>query len=136
MITIYVDMVADMFHSGHIMFLKRASKLGDKLIVGLNSDNDVASYKRTPIISLENRTIVMKSCKYVDKVISPCPLIITKEFMEINNIDLVVHAHSKEDTSYNFMYNAPIKMGKFKRVDYTTGISTTNIIDRILSKHY
>jgi cytidyltransferase-like protein len=129
--TIYVDMVADMFHSGHVKFLKTASDLGDKLIVGLNSDKDVASYKRTPIISLKNRTIVIKACRYVNKVISPCPLIITKDFLQEHDIDLVVHAHPKNDTSYNFMYEVPIKLNKFKRIDYTPGISTTDIINKI-----
>lgn len=129
--TIYVDMVADMFHSGHVKFLKRASELGDQLIVGLNSDEDVASYKRTPIISLKDRTIVMEACKYVDKVISPCPLVITEDFLNEYNIDLVVHAHKEDDMTYNFMYNVPIKLNKFKRVDYTPGISTTDILNRI-----
>lgn len=129
--TIYVDMVADMFHSGHVHFLKKASELGEKLIVGLNSDEDVASYKRTPIISLKDRTMVIESCKYVDKVISPCPLVITKDFIEEHDIDLVVHAHPENDISYNFMYEVPIKLKKFKRIDYTPGISTTDIINRI-----
>ena len=129
--TIYVDMVADMFHSGHIQFLKRASELGNILIVGLNSDEDVASYKRTPIISLKDRTIVMEACKYVNKVISPCPLVITEDFIQEHNIDIVVHAHSENDTSYNFMYEVPIKLNKFKRLDYTPGISTTDIIDMV-----
>lgn len=129
--TIYVDMVADMFHSGHVRFLKRASELGDILIVGLNSDEDVISYKRMPIISLKDRTIVMESCKYVDKVISPCPLVITDVFLQEHNIDLVVHAHSEDDTSYNFMYTIPIKLNKFKRLDYTPDISTTYILNRI-----
>lgn len=128
---VYVDMVADLFHSGHVNFLKRASSFGDILIVGLNSDKDIESYKRTPIISLKNRTIVMEACKYVDRVISPCPLIITEEFMKKHNIDLVIHAHDEGDTSYNFIYDVPQKLGKFKRIDYTSGISTSDIIKRV-----
>lgn len=130
---IYVDMVGDLFHSGHVNFLKKVSSIGDVLYVGLNSDEDVKSYKRTPIISLKDRTIVMESCKYVDKVISPCPLIITKDFLDKYNIDMVVHAHDVDDESYNFMYKIPIQLGKFKRIDYTPGISTTKIIEKLKS---
>ena len=129
--TIYVDMVADMFHSGHVNLLKRAASFGTTLIVGLNSDKDAASYKRVPIIPLKDRVIVIDACKYVDRVISPCPLVITKDFLYEHNIDLVVHAHDEGDTSYNFMYEVPMKLNKFKRVDYTRGISTSDIIKRI-----
>jgi len=129
--TIYVDMVADMFHSGHVNFLKRAATFGDILVVGVNSDDDVLSYKRTPIITLKHRTIVLDACKYVDAMISPCPLIITEEFMKNNNIDMVIHAHDENDTSYNFIYDVPMKLGKFKRLDYTPGISTSDIIKRV-----
>jgi cytidyltransferase-like protein len=128
---IYVDMVGDLFHSGHINFLKRAAALGNTLIVGIMSDEDTKSYKRTPIIPLKDRCIVIESCKYVDKIISAPPLIITKKFIDKYNIDLVVHAHNKEDTNYNFMYKIPMSLGIFKRLDYTYGISTTAIIKRI-----
>ena len=46
---IYCDMVADLFHYGHVNFLKRCKQLGDYLIVGIHSDSDVESYKRKPI---------------------------------------------------------------------------------------
>ena len=127
---IYADMVGDLFHAGHVNLLKKLSSMG-YLIVGLNSDKDVKSYKRTPIIPLEDRTTVVKSCRYVDKVISPCPLTITKEFMEQHKIDLVIHAHDENDTSYDYMYSIPIEMGKFMRIERTKGISTTQIIQKI-----
>lgn len=123
-------MVADIFHSGHVKFLERASQLGDFLIVGINSGEDASSYKRYPIIPLEDRIIVVESCKPVSRVIAPCPLIVTEEFINFNNIDIVVHAHDKDDTSYDFMYRDPIRLGKFVRLDYTPGISTTEIIQR------
>ena len=50
-------MVADLFHYGHVEFLRQAKQLGDHLIVGICSDNDVKSYKRKPILSMEERMI-------------------------------------------------------------------------------
>ena len=47
---------------------------------------------------------------------------------------MVVHAHDEDDTRYNEMYNVPMKLGKFKRLDYTTTISTTEIMQRIISR--
>ena len=47
MTNIYTDMCADLFHWGHVNMLKRAKGLGDKLIVGIHSDEAIKSYKRT-----------------------------------------------------------------------------------------
>jgi len=126
---IYCDMVADLFHYGHVNFLKQCHKLGDCLIVGIHSDKDVESYKRKPILSFEERIKVVQACKYVDKVVKG-PLILTTEFINKYNIDNIVHAHDKDDTSYEYQYkNVPKE--KFIRLDYTGGISTTDIIKRI-----
>jgi cytidyltransferase-like protein len=134
MTVIYADMVGDLFHLGHVKLLQRAKALGDILIVGVNSDIDVESYKRTPTLTLEERTAVIQACRYVDKAISPSPLLITEEFMNEHGIDMVVHAHDEDDTRYNEMYDVPMKLGKFKRLDYTTTISTTEIMQRIISR--
>lgn len=131
---VYADMVGDLFHLGHIKLLQRAKALGDILIVGVNKDEDVESYKRIPTLTLEERTQVIQACRYVDKVISPAPLIITEEFMNEHSIDLVVHAHEEGDTRYDEMYAVPVKLGKFKRLDYTKSISTTEIMQRIIDR--
>ena len=52
---VYVDMAADLFHYGHVAFLRRARELGDFLIVGVHSDETLASYKRWPILSMLER---------------------------------------------------------------------------------
>lgn len=131
---IYVDMVGDLFHYGHVRFLKKAKNLGDFLIVGVHNDVIVKDYKRLPIMRMDERIEVIESCKYVDKIIPNAPLIITKEFIETNNIDIVCHAHSEEEEEkYNFMYKIPYELGIFKRFDYVNTISTTDIINKILN---
>lgn len=80
-IRIYVDMVGDLFHAGHINMLKRASKIGNYLIVGLVGDEACKSYKREPILTLTERAHVIGNCKYVDAVIPNVPLVLTEEFI-------------------------------------------------------
>lgn len=106
----------------------------DILIIDVNKDEDFESYKRTPTLTLEERTQVIQACRYADKVISQTLLLITEEFMNEHNIDLVVHAHDEGDTRYDEMYAVPIKLGKFKRLEYTKGISTTEIMQRIIDR--
>jgi ethanolamine-phosphate cytidylyltransferase len=74
-IIVYVDGVFDLFHAGHIQFLKKAKSLGTYLIVGVISDEACQSYKRKPIIDLNNRIIMVENIKIVDKVVTKSPLI-------------------------------------------------------------
>lgn len=131
---IYTDMVGDLFHYGHVRFLKKCRELGDFLIVGIISDKDAKSYKRDPIMNLQERTEVIESCKYVDKVIKGSPLIVNKEFLDKNRIDIVAHAFSNDNDwkiqMETFFKNIPQE--KFKIIEYTKTISTTDIIQRLL----
>ena len=69
MIVVYTSVVCDLLHIGHINLFKKAKELGDKLIVGVISDEGVSRYKRTPIIPLEQRIAIISALKYVDIVI-------------------------------------------------------------------
>ena len=76
MTRVYVDMVADLFHYGHANFLKQAKQLGDHLIVGIHSDEVVKEYKRSPVMTMEERVETVSSCRYVDEVVANAPLVI------------------------------------------------------------
>mgnify|MGYP002638842871 CR=1 FL=1 len=59
----------DIIHSGHIALLKESAKLGDRLVVGLNSDESIKRIKRTPINNEQDRKAVLESIEGVDEVI-------------------------------------------------------------------
>jgi glycerol-3-phosphate cytidylyltransferase len=60
----------DMFHIGHLNLIRRAREQCDKLIIGLNSDDFIYSYKKKyPIIPANDRKEILKACRYVDDVI-------------------------------------------------------------------
>ena len=52
----YVDVVGDLFHYGHVEFFRRARDLGDALVVGVHSDATAESYKRVPVMTMDSRT--------------------------------------------------------------------------------
>ena len=136
MVRIYTDMIADLFHPGHVRFLMKARKLGDYLIVGIHSDQDCEYYKRTPVMTMQERCELVAGCRFVDEVIEQAPLQTDKEFIQKHKIDLVVHAHNPdEESKYSAMYAYPMGAGIFKRLDYSLGISTTDIIERILMRN-
>lgn len=133
-VIVYVDMIADMFHPGHVAFLKKAKAQGDYLVVGLIGDEAATEYKRTPIMTLKERSEMVQSCRYVDKVIDDSPLCLTDEFLDQHQINLVVHGDDYSDNMASYCYQAAIDRGIFKTVPYTPGVSTSDIIKRILSR--
>lgn len=131
MIRVYADMVADLFHYGHMVFLRQARALGDFLIVGICSDEDVASYKRQPILSMEERVASVAGCRYVDEVLSHAPLRVDRDWIARHDIHLVVHGDDFSAEQLADFYKVPMEMGIFRTVPYTPSISTSEIIRRI-----
>ena len=123
-------MVADLFHFGHVNFLRTAREHGDYLLVGIHSDEVVRAYKRAPILSMDERIASVAACRYVDEVIPDAPLTITREWIEQHEIDLVVHGDDFTEEQFKLCYGTPIEMGIFRTVTYTPGISTSEIITR------
>ena len=68
---IFTNGCFDIIHRGHIELLKFCSSLGDKVVVGLNSDKSVRELKgeKRPVFSEEDRKLVLESIQFVDDVI-------------------------------------------------------------------
>lgn len=130
-IRVYASMVGDLFHYGHVAFLKQARAVGTYLIVGVIPDDVATEYKRKPILQQEERINVMSGCKYVDEIIANAPLAITKDFIERHNIDLVVHGDDFTKEQLQTYFADPVAMNIMHITSYTQGISTTEIIERI-----
>ena len=130
-IRIYASMVADLFHYGHVQFLKQAHTFGSYVIVGIIPDDVAAAYKRQPILNQDERIKVMKGCKYVDEVIPNAPLSITKDFIEQHHIDFVIHGDDFDKQKLHTYFADPVAMNIMILTPYTKGISTSEIIERI-----
>jgi glycerol-3-phosphate cytidylyltransferase len=131
MTRVYVDMVADLFHSGHVAFLRRAKELGDVLVVGIHTDEVCTNYKRRPVMSMEERAAVVAACRYVDEVILDAPIVVDREWVERHEVDVVVHGDDFSDEDAQRLYPGPMEMGIFRTLPYTPGVSTSEILDRI-----
>jgi len=66
--TVYVSMGVDLVHPGHLNVIKKARELGE-VTIGLLTDKAIASYKRLPYLSYEQRKIVVENIKGVKKTI-------------------------------------------------------------------
>jgi cytidyltransferase-like protein len=123
-------MVADLFHYGHVEFLKKSRAYGNTLIVGICSDELVQRHKRMPIMSMDERIRSVSNCQYVDEVIPNAPWTIDKNWINKHKIDVVIHSDDYSPEQIANIYKVPIAMGIFHTVSYTPAISTTEIIRR------
>ena len=130
---VYIDMVADLFHIGHLNLIKRSAEAGDYLIVGVHSDKSVESYKRKPIIEEDQRYEIVRSCRYVDEVIEDAPLVITRSFIEQHGIGCVIHVDDIS-TEMKRQHHEAIQLGIVEYLPRTEGISTSEIIERITKR--
>jgi cytidyltransferase-like protein len=71
---VYCCGVFDMCHRGHMLLFQRTAVFGDEVVVGVHNDEDVASYKRKPNVSHEERCATVSCCKFVSEVIPDAPL--------------------------------------------------------------
>lgn len=131
MTRVYVDMVADLFHPGHVAFLKKARAFGDTLVVGIHSDDTVESYKRRPLMTMAERMAVVAACRYVDEVVADAPLVLDEDWLKTHRIDLVVHGDDFDVDMATKLYGVPMEMGIFRTVPYSPGISTSDILTRL-----
>lgn len=131
--TVYMDGVFDLFHVGHVRAIQQCIALGDRVIIGVTGDADAADYKRPPIICETDRVAVVEAMRGVDKVICPCPLIVTAAFMAEHGIDLVVHGYANPadaERQTEFFAEAAAA-GKFQTIGYYDGLSSSSIIAKV-----
>ena len=129
---VYVDMVGDLFHPGHVELLRAARTHGDWLIVGVLGDETAEAYKRRPIMSLPERVAVIEACRYVDEVTADAPLQLDDAFLGEHDIATVVHGDDLSLQAAEAVYGAAMAAGRLQYIPRTSGISTTALIQRVL----
>jgi len=132
-VRIWVDGCFDMMHFGHANALRQAKQLGDFLVVGVHSDAEIIKNKGPPVMCEEERYKAAEACKWVDEVVRDAPYITSLELMDKYNCDFCVHGDdivtSADGTD---TYHEVKKAGRFKTVSRTRGVSTTDLVGRML----
>uniref|UniRef100_A0A0E0B9X6 ethanolamine-phosphate cytidylyltransferase n=1 Tax=Oryza glumipatula TaxID=40148 RepID=A0A0E0B9X6_9ORYZ len=136
-VRVYMDGCFDLMHYGHANALRQAKLLGDQLVVGVVSDEEIVANKGPPVLSMEERLTLVSGLKWVDEVIPNAPYEITEEFMNTlfnkYNIDYIIHGDDPcllpDGTD---AYALAKKVGRYKQIKRTEGVSSTDIVGRIL----
>ena len=127
---VYIGMAADLIHPGHINVIKKGSELGD-VIVGLLSDEAIASYKRIPYMKFEDRKKVIESIAYVKEVVRQDTLDYTTNILKFKP-EYVLHGDDWKKGVQSEVRKKVIETlssygGELIEIPYTVGISSTAI---------
>ncbi|GAV83846.1 CTP_transf_2 domain-containing protein [Cephalotus follicularis] len=139
-VRVYADGIYDLFHFGHAGSLEQAKKLfpNTYLLVGCCNDETTHKYKGKTVMTDKERYESLRHCRWVDEVIPDAPWVITQEFLDKHQIDYVAHdslpyadASGAGKDVYEFVKSA----GRFKETKRTEGISTSDLLMRILKDY-
>lgn len=134
---IWVDGCFDMLHFGHTNALRQARMLGPpgktELFCGTHSDIEIEKVKGPPIMHEEERYEALRHCKFVDFVVENYPYSTRLKDMSLFEIDFVAHGDDvSTDADGRNSYQEMIDAGKFRVFKRTDGISTTDLVGRML----
>lgn len=129
--TVYVGLSADLIHPGHLNIIRTAEGLGE-LTVGVLTDAAIATYKRLPYMTFEQRCEIVASIKGVAKVVPQQTLDYVANLRELKP-DYVVHGDDWREGFQRSIRERVLEVlkewgGELVEVAYTHGISSTQII--------
>ncbi|CAN5134106.1 hypothetical protein BH09BAC3_BH09BAC3_28330 [soil metagenome] len=122
----------DILHLGHVDYLEKARSLGDKLVLGLNTDDSVSRFKgpQRPIQDQNSRAHILASLQFIDMVVF---------FNEDTPKDLIsalipdILVKGSDYLAENIVGADVVKLngGVVKTIEFVPGYSTTRIVDKI-----
>lgn len=126
----------DIVHRGHVEYLSRAADLGNKLILGLNTDASVSRIKgpKRPLVDEESRAILLAALEFIDLVVyfdeeTPYELIKAVE------PDILVKGSDYKAEDIVGFDIVTRRGGTVETIDFIDGFSTTNLIKKIIETH-
>ena len=134
---VYVGMSADFIHHGHLNIIQEADKLG-RVIVGLLTDEAIASYKRLPLFTYEQRKLIVENIKGVDEVVPQETLDYVPTLRKIKP-DYVVHGDDwrtgvQKETRGRVLEALKEWGGKLIEPKYTEGVSSSQLINELTDR--
>jgi ethanolamine-phosphate cytidylyltransferase len=136
-IRIFMEGAFDLMHYGHMNAFRLGQSLGTQLVVGVNSSETIAECKGfAPVMNDDERCTAVLGCRFVDEVVRRTPYVMTEEYLnhivDTYNIDYVVHGDDPCIVNGKDVYGHVKAMGKYRSIPRTEGVSTTDIVGRML----
>ncbi|MDA9624248.1 phosphoenolpyruvate mutase [Pelagibacteraceae bacterium] len=132
----YIGLSADILHEGHINIIKKASKFG-KVVVGLLTDQAIASYKAIPTLNYKQREVILKNLKQVSRVM-PQHTLDYRPNLNLIKPNFVLHGDDwktgvQKKTRTQVILTLRKWGGKLIEPKYSKGISSSSIKSRVMN---
>lgn len=126
----------DLVHRGHVEYLSKAADLGNKLVLGLNTDASVARLKGAtrPLVDENSRAILLAALQFIDLIVffdEDTPYELISQLQP----DILVKGsdyNAKDIVGYDVVVG---RGGSVETIDFVDGFSTTNLIKKIIDTH-
>uniref|UniRef100_A0A673HCB1 ethanolamine-phosphate cytidylyltransferase n=1 Tax=Sinocyclocheilus rhinocerous TaxID=307959 RepID=A0A673HCB1_9TELE len=123
----------DMVHYGHSNQLRQAKAMGDYLIVGVHTDEEISKHKGPPVFTQAERYKMVRAIKWVDEIVEGAPYVTTLETLDKYCCDFCVHGDDITLTvDGKDTYEEVKKSGRYRECKRTQGVSTTDLVGRML----
>lgn len=123
----------DMVHFGHANQLRQAKAMGNYLIAGVHSDEQIRRHKGPPVFNEQERYKMVRAIKWVDEVVEDAPYITTLDTLDKYDCDFCVHGNDiTVDENGLDTYRYVKANGRYRECERTEGVSTTDIVSRML----
>ncbi|KAF3916184.1 hypothetical protein AA313_de0206529 [Arthrobotrys entomopaga] len=130
---IWVDGCFDFSHHGHAGAMLQAKQLGKFLVVGIHSDEEITANKGPTVMNLQERISAVDACKWSDLSVPYAPYVTQIPWLNHFGCKYVVHGDDvTTDADGNDCYRLVKAEDRFKIVKRTPGISTTDLVGRML----
>ncbi|KAF6774512.1 hypothetical protein AHF37_06458 [Paragonimus kellicotti] len=90
-VRVWVDGCFDLVHFGHANALRQAKALGDQLVVGVHSDEEVKFHKGPPVFTEQERYRLIRAIKWVDEVVEAAPYVTAVKTMDEHECAFTAH---------------------------------------------
>ncbi|KAK5697322.1 choline phosphate cytidylyltransferase [Elasticomyces elasticus] len=130
---LWIDGCFDFFHHGHAGVMLQSRRLGTELVVGLHSDEEIRANKGPTVMSLKERVSAVEACRFSTKCVPHAPYVTSLPWISHYGCKYVTHGDDiTSDASGEDCYRFVKKAGRMKIVPRTPGISTTDLVGRML----
>uniref|UniRef100_A0AAZ3SE45 ethanolamine-phosphate cytidylyltransferase n=1 Tax=Oncorhynchus tshawytscha TaxID=74940 RepID=A0AAZ3SE45_ONCTS len=132
-VRVWCDGCYDMVHYGHSNQLRQAKAMGDYLIVGVHTDEEISKHKGPPVFTQAERYKMVRAIKWVDEIVEGAPYVTTLDTLDKYNSDFCVHGDDITLTVDGKDTYAEVKReGRYRECRRTQGVSTTDLVGRML----
>lgn len=130
-VRVYIDLIGDLFHAGHLRHLEKAKLLGDILVVGVFDDETVTRFSHVPVMKMDERIAIVAAIRCVDEVIPAAPAVPDASFLERYEIAQACLSDDFGDPERQEALADLLEDGTGVVLPYTEDLSTVRVVARI-----